>query len=77
MTRRAWEADRHKKLGKKGRIEVTISQLVSSIDGDTATLNFRQRYASSNYADVSQKTLEWRRDNGVWQIVGEASTRID
>ena len=76
MNRAAWESDRHRKLGKKGAIEVQLRELEFSVDGDKATTRFRQRYQSSNYSDETRKTLGWALESGVWKILAEDATPI-
>lgn len=76
MDRAAWEADRHRKLGKNGEIRVEISDLEVSVQGAKASTRFRQRYSSSNYADETQKTLDWALVGGIWKIAGEEATPV-
>ena len=71
LDRAGWEADRHLKLGKKGDIVVDISELETTVEGDKATMRFRQRYSSSNYRDETRKTFGWALEAGVWKIVSE------
>ena len=38
---------------------------------NTAIADFRQVYVADAYRDTTEKTLEWRKENGQWQIVRE------
>ena len=72
----AWKALRAQRLGKPGRIEVTVDKLEIDVQGDQATTRFEQGYQSSNYRDRSLKTLEWARVEGGWVIIAERATLI-
>lgn len=72
-TRSEWEADRRRKLGKRGAIHVAIRAPAVEIDGDIATVTFEQRYESRNYRDRTRKTLTWRESDGKWRIAQEQS----
>ena len=76
LDRAGWEADRHLKLGKKGDIVVDISELETTVEGDKATMRFRQRYSSSNYRDETRKTLGWALEAGAWKIVSEEAVPV-
>ena len=67
-----WAGERAMRLGKPGDIVIGISDLImSSVDPDKATTEFRQTYTSSNYRDVVTKRLEWVREDNHWKIARE------
>lgn len=71
MSRKAWEADRRARIEGKGRISVTIEQPVVKLDGDTATVSFRQNYRSDRLDTSSRKTLVLGRAGSRWLIKAE------
>ena len=44
-----------------------------AMDGDRATMKFRQIYKSDRLADDSRKTLVLAKQDGVWKITSERS----
>jgi adhesin transport system outer membrane protein len=70
----AWKANRARMLSKKGDISVKLDQIQSKpgVDGAVDTW-FRQTYNSSNFNDVSNKTLSWKNINGQWLVVKESN----
>ncbi len=71
-SRAAWEAERKKRIGKPGTIHVSYEDLRISIDGDKATVKFRQHYKSASLKTSSSKVLVMiKGDNNKWQIVQE------
>ncbi|WP_417066973.1 tetratricopeptide repeat protein [Niveibacterium terrae] len=71
MARKAWEAERESRLTKPGKISVEVEKLKVKIDGDEATVRFRQSYDSANLKSSSGKTLVLKRIKGRWQIQQE------
>ena len=70
--RKDWEADRSKKVGKPGKIEVSRGKLTVKADGDgKATASFRQSYVSASFKASSNKTLHLVKRDGKWQIQQE------
>ena len=63
---------REQRIGKAQQIgvEVRNPQVISEAP-DSAIVTFRQRYSADSYADMSEKTLEWRKEGGQWRIVRE------
>ena len=73
-SRADWEVKRQAALRKSGPIEVKIEQLVTRALGpDSVETRFSQTYRSSNFNARSAKTIVWRRIDGQWFIVSEAS----
>ena len=73
QSRKSWEAERKARIVPRSRIEVDVSDLTISIDGDRATAKFRQDYASDTFNVTSRKTLDLVRSGGRWLIVREAA----
>jgi ketosteroid isomerase-like protein len=73
-TRSAWEGEREVRITKPGPIEVAISELRISVDGDTASAHFLQAYGSTNLRSTIAKTLVLVRRDDRWQILQE---RVD
>ncbi len=71
QTRRDWEDEREARIKKPGPIEISVASLKVSIDGDTATVHFRQAYSSTNLKTTSSKTLVLARRGSRWQILQE------
>lgn len=68
ISRQSWEQEREQRVGKPGRIAVDIDNPVARIDGDVATVRFRQNYESAGFNSSTTKTLELVRRNGTWRI---------
>jgi ketosteroid isomerase-like protein len=71
QSRKAWETERAQRVGKPGKIEVSRDKLAIKVDGDTATVRFRQSYRSAGFNSASGKTLVLIRRDGKWQIQQE------
>jgi len=73
QSRRDWEADRRARIVPRSRIDVDVSELAVSVNGDRATARFRQAYASDNLNVTSRKVLELVRKGNRWLIVREST----
>ncbi len=73
-TRKEWEAERTRRIDKPGKIEVALSNIQVSINGDKARVKFRQRYKSATLASSTGKTLIFTRNGNQWLIQEE---RVD
>lgn len=72
LNRKAWEEERNQRLTKPGDIEVNLENLrVVTINGDRATVKFRQHYRSANLSTSSNKTLNLVLQDGKWVIQQE------
>lgn len=71
QSRKEWEAERAQRVGKPGKIEVGRDKLAIKIEGDTATVRFRQSYKSAGFNSASGKTLIMVKRDGKWQIQQE------
>ena len=72
-SRAAWEADRSRRIQAPKKIEVRVESPAVSIDGDNATVKFRQYYKSNIVTASSSKTLVMTKAGGTWQIADEKS----
>lgn len=73
--RSQWKAYKARLNRKYARISVGVRSLRVSVDGDTATATFRQRYRSDAFKSNGYKKLELKRENGDWKILREESFR--
>ncbi len=70
-SRQDWEREREQRLGKGGPISVELENPRVTIDGDRATVRFRQHYRSSGFSGSTAKTLEFVRRGERWRIYRE------
>lgn len=70
-SRKAWADERQSRIVGKGRINVRIDSPQVKVNGDTATVKFRQIYESDRMKADSRKTLTLAKRNGKWQIKQE------
>ena len=72
MARKAWEGQREDRIaGKGGKISVTFDEPSISVNGDKATVKFRQHYKAPGMSTSSNKTLVMVRSGGKWLIQDE------
>jgi EAL domain-containing protein (putative c-di-GMP-specific phosphodiesterase class I) len=72
-SRKAWEQDRHQRIGSPNSIEVNISELtITRRYPDIARAEFIQSYESDSYRDEVRKILLFANEDGNWKIIGEA-----
>ena len=72
MPRKAWEAQRNDRIaGKGGKIQVSYDKPVITVDGNKATVKFRQHYKAAGLANSTGKVLIMVRSNGKWLIQDE------
>ncbi|MBS1196819.1 MAG: hypothetical protein H6R18_604 [Proteobacteria bacterium] len=72
LSRKAWEAQRQQRIaGKGGKIQVSYDQPVITVDGNKATVKFRQHYKAAGLANSTGKVLIMVRSNGKWLIQDE------
>ena len=72
-SRKTWVDERTSRIVGKGRINVKVDAPQVSVTGDSATVKFRQLYASDRLQADSRKTLVLTKQNGKWQIKQERS----
>ncbi|MFZ6742683.1 L,D-transpeptidase Cds6 family protein [Undibacterium sp. JH2W] len=68
---KAWAEERRNRIEGKGRINVKIETAKIDVDGNTATVKFRQIYTSDQLTANSRKTLHMVKQDGKWQIKQE------
>ena len=71
MARKSWENERSQRIDKPGKLQVSIDDIKISLDGDKATVRFRQHYTSSTLKSSTSKTLVLVKSGGKWQIQQE------
>ncbi len=69
--RAAWDAERQKRIAKPGTIQVSYENLRIAVDGETATVKFRQHYKSASLKTSSNTVLLMGKRDGKWQILQE------
>lgn len=73
QNRKDWEADRAARIQGKGHIKVTIESPQITVNGNTATVKFRQKYVSDRLSATSRKTLVLEKQGKNWLIKQEQS----
>ena len=71
LTREQWQKQRRQRFRDAGRITLELSEQRVKIDGDTATVSFKQRYSTPGVSSTVRKTLTLKRVGNSWQIVAE------
>jgi len=76
-SRELWARQREQRIAKASAIRVDIQNLVVRTSSpDTSVAEFRQVYSTDTYSDTTEKSLEWRKENGQWQIVRESTRAL-
>lgn len=70
-TRKSWMEERRSRIEGKGKITVKIDTPTIVVDGNTATVKFRQNYQSGALTASSRKTLTMIKQDGKWLIKQE------
>lgn len=70
---KAWADERHNRITGKGHINVKVDSPRVTLNGNTATVVFRQVYQSDQLKADSRKTLVLGKQGGKWQIKQERS----
>jgi tetratricopeptide (TPR) repeat protein len=74
MPRKDWEAERSKRIaGKSGKISVQIDEPQVSVNGDSATVKFRQHYKAPGLSSSANKTMLLVRSGNRWLIKEETA----
>ena len=71
-THAQWVADRTQRIAAKRSIEVAVSDLRITVNGDRADARFVQRYRGDALVVTSRKRLGLQRIDGAWRIREEA-----
>ncbi len=72
-SRKAWEGERRARIEGKRSISVTLSDVRARVQGDRATVQFRQQYNADTLKVSSRKTLELVKVSGRWLIQKEST----
>ncbi|MGZ5819303.1 MAG: tetratricopeptide repeat protein [Burkholderiaceae bacterium] len=73
LSRSAWAEERRTRITDKGRINVRVESPQVTLNGNTATVRFRQIYESDRLKANSRKILVMTKQGGTWQIQQERS----
>ena len=73
QSRGAWEQDRRARIVGKSRISVKLSNIKASVNGNNATVKFRQDYDAGALSTSSLKTLEMTKAGERWLITKEST----
>lgn len=71
MARKAWETERTQRIDKPGKLQVAVDNVKVSLDGDTATVRFRQHYTSATLKSSATKTVVFVKSGNRWLIQQE------
>jgi tetratricopeptide (TPR) repeat protein len=71
LSRKAWAEERRSRIAGKGRINIKVESPQVAVNGNTATVKFRQMYVSDRLKVSSRKTLVLTRHGSNWQIKQE------
>lgn len=70
-SRKEWAEERRARIESKGRIDVKIESEKVNVEGQKATVKFRQIYTSDRLTANSRKVLELVKQEGKWLIKQE------
>lgn len=73
QSRKAWTDERRARIEDKKHISVKIESPQVAVNGNTATVKFRQVYDSDRVKANSRKTLVLSKQGGKWHITQERS----
>lgn len=73
LARKDWEDERRDRIMGKSRISVKISDVSTKLNGNTATVKFRQTYDADALSTSSRKTLELNKVGDRWLISKETT----
>lgn len=68
MSHQKWVAERTERITGKQRISVKVEAPRVTLNGDQATVQFRQQFSSDKLRSTDQKTLTLIRRDGAWRI---------
>jgi adhesin transport system outer membrane protein len=74
-SREDWARERRSRIEKPASIKVSYADLQTAINGETATIRFRQTYVSDSISSTDTKELDMVRRDGRWLIVSERVIR--
>lgn len=67
-----WRSQRQARIVPRQHIRVVLTDVVITVDGPRARVDFRQLYASDNWQDDTRRTIEMRKTGDLWLIAGES-----
>ena len=70
-SRKAWENERASRIDKPGKLQVAVSDITVNLNGDKATVRFKQHYTSASLKSSTAKTLVLIRSGSKWLIQQE------
>ncbi len=74
MSREEWQQEREQRIaGRAGAISVRVEAPQIAVNGDEATVRFRQHYKATGLTNTASKTLVFARVGGKWLIREEIS----
>ncbi len=73
--RKDWEQERRSRIEKPASIKVAYADLQTTLNGETATVRFRQTYVSNSINSTDTKELDMVRRDGRWLILSERVIR--
>lgn len=73
QSRSAWEEERRERIVGKSHISVKVTNMKANINGNNATVKFRQNYVADAFTANSMKTLELTKVGDRWLIVKEST----
>jgi outer membrane protein len=73
LSHQAWAARRRNRIQDNSAIQIKIEAPQLTVNGNSATVMFRQIYQSKRFTDKSNKTLVLIKQNGQWKIKEEHS----
>jgi tetratricopeptide (TPR) repeat protein len=73
QSRSAWEDERRKRITGKSNIQITLTDLSVTVNGNRAVVKFRQSYRADGLAVSSRKTLELSKTASKWLITKEST----
>lgn len=72
-SRQEWLVQRRARIVPRTRIQVVLTDVVIGVEGNRARVDFRQLYASDNWSDDTQRTIEMLKTPQGWRIAGESN----
>ena len=73
LSRKAWEDERRARIVGKNRINVRLSEISVSVNGNNASAKFKQSYSADALNVSSRKTLDLVKAGDRWVIVREST----
>lgn len=68
-----WKEGRRVRIVGKSGIAISLQNIQVSVNGDQATVKFRQNYVAGSLNTTTRKTLSMRNERGNWRIVREST----